>query len=284
MSSNDDQFDWDDYHKDTRVLSLDARGAWWDCLFQMRLSKTRGRLDMPLSGYATLFGTTVQRAKRVLDEIADLGVGDIECNGVTNRNEKVTVINRRMYRAFLDAEANRNRQQSFRDRQKGLERNGNVTETFKTGKNALVVEEGLKPKEEEKQQQKKRNLVASSRIPDPFPLTDEMIAWAKKDLPDLRVDEAHDAFVEYYTNLTTAKAFKVDWMLAWKKGMKLALGWQKKADAEKESRINSGQVGKWDGSEDYVPPPVCSRCGSDVCLGGKKCDELAAKLQERIAA
>lgn len=245
MRLNEEEFDWNDFHKDTRALSLDARGAWWDCLFQMRLSPTRGRITMPLSGFATMFGTTPQKALKVIEEIRDIGVGDVDFDsvtkhneivtflsgqkreGVTKHNRNITVTNRRMFRAFREREASKIRQSEYRDRIKTGQDNGekpqhnaNVTND---PKNALYVEEF---KDKELKPKKKSPSVASTRIPDPFPLTDEMIEWARTNVPGLEIAFAHANFVEYWTNNTTAKAKKVNWRMTWEKGMKLARRWQ----------------------------------------------------------
>ena len=45
MSDTSEAFDWDAYHRDTRELSLASKGAWWDCLYKMRLSVTRGHVS-----------------------------------------------------------------------------------------------------------------------------------------------------------------------------------------------------------------------------------------------
>jgi hypothetical protein len=86
-------FNWSDFIDDTNELSLAAVGAWIKCLHKMRKSVTRGRISMPIEGYARMFGSSVDQAQRVVDEIAEFGVGNAEtCEG------KITLINRRMYR------------------------------------------------------------------------------------------------------------------------------------------------------------------------------------------
>lgn len=248
MTISHDEFDWDAWYRDTRVLSPEARGAWADCLYHQRLSPQTGSITLPLSSYASIFGTSPQTAKRILDEIGSLGVGD-----VTEDNGKVTAINRRMYRRFLELEGNKNRQAKWRENHKANGNNGNVTQMQKPP--SYILE-----KETSKQESKKRSkrAIDSTRIPNPFPLTDEMRAWAEKNVPTLRdLDSAHFDFVEYWTNNTTAKAFKVDWRLTWQKGMKLALGWQKEKNADK---------GRPDPGKQAEPVandlPACDECDS----------------------
>lgn len=250
-----DDFDFDAYYIDTRRLSLDARGAWMDCLCQMRLETPRGRISEPVSVYATMFGSTIQKAQRVIDEIADRRVAD----RIDEANGNVTLINRRMFRKWQEQDAMKIRQRNYRA-QAVTAKNGNkdgpdavchgsVTDL---SQNALLVEEGITNGNSQKKKQ--RRLVSSSRIPDPFPLTPEMEAWALLNCPHLKVKSAHESFVEYWTNNTTAKSYKVDWMLTWRKGMKLALKWQ----TENQTR---GVIGK------HTAPPQQYKCEECHDLG-----------------
>lgn len=269
MAISDEEFDWDAYHRDTRELSLAAKGAWWDCLYKMRLSVTRGRISMPIEGYARMFGSTADHAKNVLNEISEFRVGD----AVTEHNGKITVTNRRMFRAFQEREANKNRQAEYRERKKygeNAESNGmrNGIVTFNPKKEVEEEESistlGLKP------QKKKPALVTKTRIPDPFPLTDDMRAWASEKYPALDVENAHEDFVTYYTNCTEKRAWNVDWRLTWQAGMKRAAGWQA-ASREKSA------VGKFDPVQAIdFKPTVCSTCGSDTCLKDHRLEEAAA--------
>lgn len=293
MAEHTEEFDWDAYHRDTRELSLDAKGAWWDCLYKMRLSATRGRISMPLSSYARMFGSTAQKAQRVIAEIAQHGVGDL----VVESDGSWTLINRRMFRAWQVAESARLRQAKRRGHGDVTEMSQtetsfsgnsekNVTGRKPSNSNNLgnvsrtchkkVTNRGKSPSSVEEEsingeellQQKQR--AAVTRIPDPFPLTEPMREWATVNCPGLSVETAHENFVEYYTNLTTAKARKLDWLATWRKGMKLALKWQK----ENERR---GQIGKHDPSH---PEPVqsvaCGFCGEDYCLRDHRFDKQKA--------
>lgn len=255
MAISDEEFDWDAYHRDTRELSLAAKGAWWDCLYKMRLSVTRGRISMPIEGYARMFGSTVDHAKNVLNEISEFRVGD----AVTERNGKITVTNRRMFRAFQEREANNNRQARHREKLKlaeNAERNGIVTNDIKTPSSS----EGDISIKKEVKQKKNRTLVSSSRIPNPFPITEEMAAWVKEKHPGLCLEDAHASFIRYYTNLTTAKAFKVDWYQTWQNGMDKAMQWQLENQAK-------ALVGRSDDLGPAAAPLApCQFCGNPMCL------------------
>ena len=104
------QFYVADYIRDTRVLSLAARGAWMDCLCQMWVAPVKGQLTLPVSGFARLFGCTNEQAQVVLSEIVDTGVGE----RVTLGDGKVTLTCRRMYRAGRAYAANAARQARYK--------------------------------------------------------------------------------------------------------------------------------------------------------------------------
>lgn len=109
----------------------------------------------------------------------------------------------------------------------------------------------------------KRKSVAT-RIPEPFELTDGMIDWAKSTLPLLRLAEAHENFVEYWTNCQTKKAIASNWLMRWKKGMKLLLRWQIRDDrlagktvVDPDCTECGGTDGRVRTSTDVYPCPVC---------------------------
>lgn len=255
MTTDEEKFEWDDFYKDTRRLSLNARGAWIDCLYHMRISPTRGRISEPVSVYAIMFGSTIKQTQRVLTEIAERKVADcvLECN------ENVTLINRRMFREWQRQDADKVRQRRHRgspDPFTEEECHASVTEMSQTTKKTPSYKKKEVIKKEDKEKNKKA--ISASRISDPFPLTEPMIEWASVHCPGLRLETAHESFIEYWTNNLTAKAKKVDWNLTWRKGMKLALRWQHEAE------IRNG-VGKDDPTIDTVSPP-CDVCGKEICF------------------
>lgn len=76
MAKTGDFFYYGDYYKDTRSLSLAARGGWVDLFGQM--IETGGTLDWPVIGYARFWGVTEDEAMEVLLEIQRYKVGDVE--------------------------------------------------------------------------------------------------------------------------------------------------------------------------------------------------------------
>lgn len=106
------QFYVGDYMQDTRMISLAARGAWMDLLCKMWTAQNRGQVTSSVVGYARLFGCTVEQAQTVIDELLDSDV----CETVTERDGKVTLINRRMSREAKEREGANLRQERYRER------------------------------------------------------------------------------------------------------------------------------------------------------------------------
>jgi hypothetical protein len=108
-----------------------------------------------------------------------------------------------------------------------------VTENYQIG-NSLNKElnRDLTEKEQKARAPRKKSKRKSiaTRIPEPFELTDEMIDWAKANLPALRLVESHADFVEYWTNNETKRATAINWRLRWEKGMRLLMKWQIRDD------------------------------------------------------
>lgn len=121
-----DQFYYGDYIRDTRSLSLDAKGAWMDILCNGFFKNPQGRISQSYDDWARMFGCDVDTAKTVIAAIKKHQVGDV----VTERNGDVTVTNRRMYNAWCDRQDVKQRVQRYRDRHGGdvkRKSNGKVT-------------------------------------------------------------------------------------------------------------------------------------------------------------
>jgi len=132
-----DQFYYGDYLRDTRALSLTARGAWMDILCSMHFSDPRGRLSMTVESYSNLLGADFSTTSSVLLEIVALKVADCIVDGrilnpeliqdyadpnnlnirvVTNHNGRVTLVNRRMDKEEKVRNQGRLRQDRYRTR------------------------------------------------------------------------------------------------------------------------------------------------------------------------
>jgi len=90
------KFFWGDYLKDTRMLSLEAKGAWMDILCHLSQLDNPGSAGYKIQSWARLLGCSKRVAKRVLDEIKDAGVGK-----VWEQNDHVFVQNSRIKNDFL---------------------------------------------------------------------------------------------------------------------------------------------------------------------------------------
>lgn len=55
-----------------------------------------------------------------------------------------------------------------------------------------------------------------TRIPDPFPITPEMVAWAREHTPGIDHRAVTEAFVDYWRGVPGAKGVKLDWPATWR--------------------------------------------------------------------
>jgi uncharacterized protein YdaU (DUF1376 family) len=107
------QFYFADYMRDTRTLSIQARGAWMDVLCIMWFSQEKGRCNADVTQMKRLWGVENDTAKAILDELITSKICDIEtgCNG------NVTLINRRMVRDEKERQSTKDRVKRFREKQ-----------------------------------------------------------------------------------------------------------------------------------------------------------------------
>jgi uncharacterized protein YdaU (DUF1376 family) len=117
------QFYPGDWVQDTRILSLQARGAWIDLLCVMWRSPERGNLTLTYVDYSRIFGTSVDQTKAAISELVEKKI----CDAVTNGNGTVTLINRRMAREEKERESTRYRVHKFRNKECNAGSNANVT-------------------------------------------------------------------------------------------------------------------------------------------------------------
>jgi hypothetical protein len=97
-----------DFDRDTSTLSLSGTGAWIKLLNKMWFAQNRGELTFPLIGYARMLGATVEQTVAAFNELITAQVCDVffdqlrtrQCTAlhVTDCNENVTIVNRRMDR------------------------------------------------------------------------------------------------------------------------------------------------------------------------------------------
>lgn len=63
-----------------------------------------------------------------------------------------------------------------------------------------------------------------SRIPDPFPISEELCEWAKREAPDVDLQKATAEFLDYWRGVTGQKGSKLDWPATWRNRMREVQG------------------------------------------------------------
>lgn len=58
-----------------------------------------------------------------------------------------------------------------------------------------------------------------TRLPDIFPVTEEMAAWAREKAPSCGVDD-HESFCDYWRGMPGAKGLKANWVATWRNWMR----------------------------------------------------------------
>ncbi|HEA66231.1 MAG TPA: hypothetical protein ENI07_05340 [Desulfobacterales bacterium] len=119
-------FQWypGDWRRDTQVQmsSFKTRGIWAEMLWCMWDSPERGKLAGMDDNLSRLIGCTRDEFNVALEEIKHLEIADVtECNNV------VTIINRRMYKEAIDRNNTKKRVREYRERKSVQGCNGKVT-------------------------------------------------------------------------------------------------------------------------------------------------------------
>lgn len=134
-------FYWNDYFRDTRILSLAAKGTWMDILCHLHESATRGSATLTLAQWAGWCGCPQGQFIESIEELQKAGIATVtfrhtkitsispkssasttdESNGASNLpgNTLITVANRRMVREEHIRKSNALRQERFRGKQRG---------------------------------------------------------------------------------------------------------------------------------------------------------------------
>lgn len=97
------QFYPSDYMRDTRALSLAAKGGWVDVMCMLHSSSIRGTMKLPAVGWARVMGASVDQAAAVIDELQLMCV----CDVIREGNGDVTISSRRMLRESISKEQTR---------------------------------------------------------------------------------------------------------------------------------------------------------------------------------
>jgi uncharacterized protein YdaU (DUF1376 family) len=113
-----------DFMRDTRALSLAAKGGWIDVLCVLHSSSTRGTMTLPVVGWARVMGATVDQAAAVITELDGMRIADVD----RASNGDVTLSSRRMLRDYITREQTRLRVQRHREKE-ACNATGNGPET-----------------------------------------------------------------------------------------------------------------------------------------------------------
>jgi hypothetical protein len=204
-----------------RKCSLATRGFWIDCLAIMR-DQGKAVIKGTYDEIARSVGCFPLEAEASINELKHTKTAD-----VTQINGCVMVKSRRYARELKAKEMNK-----LRVRRHRVTHSVTVEKRLRVKSNKKEVR-----KEEEKRgaeaapkkppSRSAKQVKLPTRIPDPFPITPEMWAWLAENIPDLDDPNAmHANFIEYWTNAKQGKAEKINWILTWQKGMRLAKKWQ----------------------------------------------------------
>src|SRR5690606_16167302 len=143
----------------------------------------------------------------------------------------------------VDAErrSNADRQRAWRERQKAAQRNGvsngvsngprnaapsrpapktdsSSLSGTQTGEDGHTEEPATTPPAAEAQKDQTTGS-RGTRLPDNFPLTTDMIAWARENAPTCGTPD-HEAFCDYWRSVPGAKGRKLDWIATWRNWMR----------------------------------------------------------------
>lgn len=66
-----------------------------------------------------------------------------------------------------------------------------------------------------------------TRIPEPFDVSKDLLAWAEQEVPWLDTDKATKEFVDYWRGVPGQKGRKLDWDATWRNRMRELDGWGK---------------------------------------------------------
>jgi hypothetical protein len=196
-----------------RRCSLETKGFWIECIAAMREAGT-AHFTGTYDEIARLIGCFPEEAGRCLVELKRTGTAD-----VTLGNGDVTVKSRYIDRELKAKELTRLR--VARHRAEG-ECNADVT-----------IQSKSKSKEQEKEEEKREEPatpdVAKRDKPGPkvflpsdFAITDEMRAWAAREVPRIDIDKHLEEFVNFWREIASRNNRRTlrGWVSTWQNRMK----------------------------------------------------------------
>ena len=98
---------------DLRKCSWQTRGIWWDILALMWFEKEQGKMRGTKAEICRLLGCTISELDQLLEENKFHKFAN-----VTNRNGIVTIINRHMYKRYIERKGVKKRVKQHREKKK----------------------------------------------------------------------------------------------------------------------------------------------------------------------
>lgn len=98
---------------------------------------------------------------------------------------------------------------------------------------------------EEKRGEEKRGSSTAprgARIPSDFAITDAMREWARETTPLVNIDAKLPEFIDYWSGVPGAKGVKLDWVAAWRNGMRKQ---QEFAERDRSTRKGKADPDAW---------------------------------------
>lgn len=172
-----------DYLRDTRCLSLAARGAWMDILCALWNSPKRGKRTLTIEGWAGEIGKAVSEVSAVLAELELNGIGKIS----HENDHRITITSARMMRDGRARALALKRKQKQRAIDVSRSGHGPVTplsqqshaEESEIRNQKSESEEELRPDpEEEKKEKKEKSCAQVTTLPRPAKSTATWDAYA----------------------------------------------------------------------------------------------------------
>lgn len=136
------QFYIGDWLKDTRILTPLTRGIWIDMLCFMWHAEERGKIEGNKDQLTRLLSCKIEEIDSAVEELKLTRIADVSVTKslhVTDCNEIVTVINRRMYREENERKLTRCRVQKFRNGKKNTLCNGDVTVPSSSSSSSSII-------------------------------------------------------------------------------------------------------------------------------------------------
>lgn len=153
-----------DYLRDTRCLSLAARGVWMDVLCALWNAPKRGQKTLTLEGWAGEIGKPEVEVSAYLLDLESNGIGKF----IHETDGKLTIISRRMIRDERERKGAAKRKQYQRDRVESRSchavSHGNVTGIYQKSESEVIYQKS-ESEEEKKEERKKKSCGQVKTLP-----------------------------------------------------------------------------------------------------------------------